>query len=142
MLSAQQVAQKWSTNTAGAGAAMKAGVMAVTQAPTQAAAAAIDRYQAGVLAAVSSGRMATALNAVSLTDWQNAMITKGISRVPQGVTAAMPKMQAFMDKWLPYQAQVQATVARMPKGSLADSQARAAMAISMNAAFSKRLAGS
>jgi hypothetical protein len=29
----------------------------------------------------------------------------------------------------------------MPKGTLADSQARAAMAISMNAAFSKRLPG-
>lgn len=142
MLSSADVAAKWVTNTSNAGAAMKAGVMAVTTAPTATAAQHLDRYQAGVLQAVSSGSMAAALNKVSLSDWQQAMVTKGIARVPQGVQAAKGKVQTFMDSWLPYQAQLQSRIAAMPKNSLADSQARANFAIQYNAAYSKRLAGS
>lgn len=142
MLSAAAVAAKWVQNTSGAANAMKAGVQAVTVSPTSVAAQHLDRYQAGVMQAVSSGKMAAALNAVSLADWQNAMLTKGISRVPQGVQAAQGKMQAFLDKWLPYQDGLRQRIASMPKGTLADSQARANFAIQYNAAFSKRLPGS
>jgi hypothetical protein len=86
--------------------------------------------------------MAAALQAVSLQDWQNAMNTKAVSRIPQGVQAAQGTFQSFMDKWLPYQQQLQARVATMPKGTVADSQARASFAIAYNAAYSKRLPGS
>ena len=142
MLSSADVASKWVQNTSNAGASMKAGVMAVTTAPTQTAAQHLDRYQAGVMNAVASGKMAAALNAVSLSDWQNSMITKGIARVPQGVQAAKNKFQSFMDQWLPFQQGLQSRIAQMPKGTLADSQARAAFAIQYNAGFSKRLPGS
>lgn len=142
MLSSAAVAAKWAQNTSGAAAAMKAGVMAVTTAPTATAAQHLDRYQQGVMNAVSSGKMAAALNAVSLQDWQQAMVTKGIARVPQGVQAAQPKFQSFMDSWLPYEQGLQQRMASMPKGTLADSTARAAFAIQYNAAYSKRLPGS
>ena len=142
MLSSADVAAKWVTNTSNAGAAMKAGVMAVTVAPTHTAALHLDRYQSGVMQAVSSGKMAAALNAVSLTDWQNAMVTKGIARVPQGVQAAKGKVQTFMDQWLPRMQDLKTRIANMAKGTLADSQARAAFAIQYNAGFSKRLPGS
>lgn len=142
MLSSAAVAAKWVRNTSGAAEAMKAGVMAVTTAPTATAAQHLDRYQAGVMAAVSSGKMAAALNRVSLQDWQTSMTTKGISRVPMGVQAAQGKFQTFMDAWLPYQQGLQQRIASMPKGTLADSQARANFAIQYNAAFSKRLPGS
>lgn len=142
MLSSADVAAKWVTNTSNSGAAMKAGVMAVQTAPTATAAQHLDRYQAGVMQAVSSGKMAAALNAVTLQDWQNAMVTKGIARVPQGVQAAKGKMQSFMDQWLPQMQNLKSRIAQMPKGTLADSQARAAFAIQFNAGFSKRLPGS
>jgi len=95
-----------------------------------------------VNAAVSSGKMAAALNAVSLQSWQQASINKGAPRIALGVQAAAPKFQAFMDKWLPYEQALQARIAAMPKGGLAESQARANAAIAYNAAYSKRLAGS
>jgi hypothetical protein len=142
MLTSQQVAAKWAANTSAASTSFKNGVQAVSVSPTAKAAQSLDRYQAGVLAAVSSGRMAAALNAVSLDDWKNSMLTKAAARIPQGVQAAVGKVTAFMDKWLPYQAQLQARIAAMPKGGVAEAQARASAAIAYNAAFSKRLPGS
>lgn len=142
MLTSQQVTDKWARNTAAATESLKAGVMAVTQSPMAKAAAAVDRYVAGVQQAASTGRWAAGLNGVSLQDWQNAMLTKGTARIGQGVTAAKPKFSAFMDKWLPYQQNLQNHVAGMSRGSVSDSQARSAYAIAYNAAFSKRLPGS
>lgn len=142
MLSSAQVAAKWVRNTSQATEALKAGVANVTTAPTASAAQALDRYLSGVQNAVSSGKMAAALNAVSLQDWQTAMTTKAVARIPAGVAAAQQKFTTFMDKWLPYQQQLSQRVAAMPKGSVADAQARSSYAIAYNAAFSKRLIGS
>lgn len=142
MLTSAQVTQKWQQNTSAAVQSYKDGVNAVTTSPTAAAAANIQNYLAGVNAAVSSGRMAAALNAVSLQAWQAAAVNKGAARIPLGVQSAAPKFQAFMDKWLPYEAALKARIAAMPKGGLAESQARANAAIAYNAAYSKRLAGS
>lgn len=142
MLTSAQVAQKWQRNTSAATEALKAGVANVTTAPTAAAAQAADRYLAGVQQSVSSGKYQQSLNAVSLQDWQNAMNTKAVARIPAGVAAAVPKFTAFMDKWLPYEQQLSQRIAAMPKGSVADAQARSAMAIAYNAAYSKRLPGS
>lgn len=142
MLTSQQVTQKWVQNTQNSQAALKAGVAAVTTAPTQTAASRLDKYLAGVQNAVNSGRMAAALQSVTLQDWQNAMNTKAAARIGPGVAAAAPKMQSFMDKWLPYEATMQAQVRAMPKNTLADSQQRSNFAIAYNAAYSKRLVGS
>ena len=142
MLSSQQVTAKWQQNTAGATQAYKDGINSVSVAPTATAAQHLDRYLNGVNAAVSSGKMAAALNAVSLQSWQQASINKGAPRIALGVQAAAQKFQAFMDKWLPYEQALQARIAAMPKGGLAESQARANAAIAYNAAYSKRLAGS
>lgn len=143
MLTSQQVAAKWSRNTAGATDSLKAGVASVTTAPTATAAQRLDKYLSGTANAVNSGRMAAALNAVSLADWQNAMNTKAVARIGQGVQASVGKFQSFMDKWLPYEQTLRDRVRSMPNdGTLASSQARAAFAIAYNAAFSHRLIGS
>lgn len=143
MLSSAQVAQKWQRNTAGATDSLKAGVAAVQTAPTAIAAQRLDKYLNGVTSAVTSGRMATALNNVSLSDWQNAMNTKAVARIGQGVQAAVGKVQSFMDKWLPLQQQLSDRVKSMPNdGTLASSIARSNFAIQFNAAYSKRLIGS
>lgn len=142
MLSPQQVAQKWANNTSTATQAFKDGVNSVQTAPTAAAAQAQDRYLSGVQQAVASGKWAAKLNAVTLDSWKQSMLMKGAARISGGVTAAIPAMTAFMTNWLPLQAQMSAAVARMPRGNLADSIARAQYAIQFNAAFSKRLPGS
>jgi hypothetical protein len=131
------IVDKWVRNTSNATEALKAGVQAVTESPTEAAARAADRYVMGVQNAVSSGAYAAGLRRVSLDDWKTAMLTKGAARISQGVTSARPKMVAFMEKWMPYQEELSRRVASMPKGTLADSKARADFAIEYNAAFKR-----
>lgn len=142
MLTSAQVAAKWSQNTSAAQQSYKDGVNAVQVAPTQVAAQHLDRYINGVNAAVSSGKMAAKLNAVTLDQWKTAAVNKGAPRIALGVQNAVGKFTTFMDKWLPYQEQLKAKIASMPKGGVAEAQARSAAAIAWNAAFSKRLPGS
>lgn len=111
MATPQQAAANWAAGMSGASTKLKAGVNAVTTAPTQLAAAAVDRQVAGVQHAAATGKTQRALQAVSLQQWQNAMITKGLPRIASGAQAAIPKMQQFMGQFLPFQA---ALVAQLP----------------------------
>jgi glycerol kinase len=142
MLTPQQGAAKWAANTSNAMQAFKDGVNSVTVSPMAKAAQALDRYLSGVQQAVSSGKMAAALNAGTVDTWKQAMLTKGAARISGGVQAATPKMVAFNTVWYPYEQALSDRIAGMPKGSVADSQARSNYAIAYNAAFSKRLPGS
>ena len=142
MLTPQQVAAKWASNTSNASQAFKDGVNGVTESPTARAAANSSAYLSGVQQAVASGRWQAALNAVPLDSWKASMLTKGAARISGGVQAAIPKMTAFMTNWLPYEQALKQRIASMPRGGLAESQARAAAAIAYNAAYSHRLAGS
>lgn len=108
---------------------MQNGANAVTVAPGQAAAAAAPKMLARVTAAIQSGKYAARVSSVSLPDWKNSYIQKGIPRVAQGAQQAQPKMQAFLQEFLPIAAQVSATVDGMPKNTIEDSVARAATAI-------------
>lgn len=136
MKNAADVANKWATNLASSTQAIQQGVQAVTTAPTQLAAQNLNAYLAGVNHAVSSGKMANALQKVSLPDWQNAMIQKGIPRIASGAQAAKPKMQQFMQSFLPYVAQgVQQLNSTTPRGSLQQNIQRAVQMMQWNAAF-------
>lgn len=98
---AASVAEKWKQRFSASGQQVLDGVNAVTTAPTQQAAAALPQYLAGVQAAVQSGRMERALNAVSLQDWQNSVKAKTLPRLISGATDGAPKMQKFMQDFLP-----------------------------------------
>jgi predicted transcriptional regulator len=104
---------------------MKAGINAVTVAPTQRAAARLDAYMAGVQRAVQSGKMADALNRVTLQDWQRAAIDKGINRVAGGAAAAKPKFQSFMNEFLPFLENARRELESMPRGGLEENIQRA-----------------
>lgn len=127
--SASQVAQKWASRLGAATQAVKDGVQSVTVSPTSKAASQASAYLNGVQEAVSSGKWQRGLNRVSLADWQNAMLNKGVNRIATGATAAIPKMEQFQSQWLPYMDQLKAKLNSMPRGDKAANQAR------MNAAF-------
>lgn len=92
-------ASNWATAMQSAGPAYTAGVNAVKVAPGQLAASAAPKWAAAVAAA--QPKYATNSAAVTLQQWQQAANDKGASRLAGGATAAQPKMQAFMTKFIP-----------------------------------------
>lgn len=137
-LNAATVAKKWADRTANSGEAMRAGVQAVTTAPTELAAQAKDKWQAGVQRAAMEGTFETGLRKVSLADWQKAMVDKGVANLGTGVRAAQGDVQSFMTEFLPYAQGVSDEIAAMPKNTLEDSKARAIAAIDKLSQFKRR----
>jgi hypothetical protein len=95
-----QVAAEWASRLGSATTKITAGVQNVNTAPGQLAARQKAVWAQQVVAAQDKWASRTA--AVSLPDWQNAMIQKGIPRIASGAQAAQPKMAAFMGQLLPF----------------------------------------
>ena len=117
----QQAAEKWASRTASATGDWERGVQNVTQAPGAAAAAAKDKWAAGVAAA--KDRFAANSQAVSLTEWKSRAVTKS-SRYSQGTEAAKPKMQTFLQTFLPAQEAITNSVRAMPSTTPEQREAR------------------
>lgn len=127
---AQQMADAWATGMASAGPAYTAGTSAVTESPMAKAAQNLDKYLANTSAAVSSGRMAAALNASTIQDWQGACRAKA-GNLGMGASLAKPK---FLRKAQGLQQTNQAirdAVSAMPKGGMANALARFQKAVTM-----------
>ena len=92
-------ASAWVSSMQTASTKYAAGVQAVKVAPGQLAAAAADTWANNV--AQSKPKFAKNSAAVSKESWQNSAVTKGAPRLASGATAAEPKMQAFMSKFIP-----------------------------------------
>lgn len=129
------VAQKWAQNLGASTDSIKNGVMAVTTAPGEAAARNADGYVAGVQR--SKDKWASRVRSVSLGSWQDSTINKGLPRVATGAQQAQPKMQAFMQEFLPHVERVAQQVRAMPKGGLENGIARATAQIRGNAQFKR-----
>jgi len=124
-VNSQQWLAKWSQNLNASGQYIKSGVQSVTTAPGQSAAAAQDRMLAGVTAAVQSGKWARNVSKVSLADWQNAMITKGIPRIAQGTAVAVQTKGPQIDTLLANVNSAAAVANALPKGGIEQGIARA-----------------
>lgn len=120
------IAEKWANRMGAASTEVQKGVMAVTTAPTQLAAAKEQKYLAGVQRAVTEGKYKRGLERVSLSDWQQSMIQKGIPRMAQGAQAGKPKVAAFMADMLPFQETLRSQLSAMPDNSLEENIARQA----------------
>ena len=129
------VAAKWARNLGGSTDSIRRGVQAVTQNPAERAIARSDAYLAGVQRAIAEGRYARGLRRTTLQSWQDSMINKGLPRVASGANAAMPKMEAFLNAFLPYMSGLQAKLANMPRGDLQTNIARMVATVEYAAAF-------
>jgi hypothetical protein len=131
----KQIASKWARNLQGAQGAIQEGVRSVTESPTEKAARRADAYVQGVQRAAADGKWQEALRSVSLEQWREAMLVKGVGRVGTGAQAAIPKVEAFLSEFLPHVEAGQRKLASMPRGDLSANIARAVAMIEHNAQF-------
>lgn len=110
-LSPQERAAKWGRNLVNAKPSIKAGVQGVTVAPTQKAAEAVDKYAAGCSRAVSEGTFVAGCQKVTLQQWKDLTINKGLNNLDAGVREAESKVAQFQAKADPYFARAKAAAA-------------------------------
>ena len=79
-----------------------------------------DRLRARILEAIDSGKWEKNLLSVSVEEWKNAVINKGIPRIAQGVNEAKPIMEDFFSQLLPYVENVRKEIAEMPDVTIDD----------------------
>jgi hypothetical protein len=119
-LNASQYVEKWGRNLKGAGTDIRNGVERVTVAPGQQAAQQADKMLAGIQRAIADGVWQRAVASVSLEDWKNATITKGIGRIAAGVDGAEQKQLQMAERLLAAVDTVKAQVDTMPDATLED----------------------
>src|SRR5487761_669192 len=124
---ADQIAANWASRLAASTQKITDGINGVTVAPGQK-----DVWLQNTQAA--QAKWARNVAAVSLSDWQQMTVSKGVPRIASGAQAAQPKFQAFMSKYLPY---VQSGKASLPpRGTLDQNINRAVAMMRHNAKFS------
>lgn len=114
------VADRWVQRLSGATQKMTDSVRALTVSPTQQAAAAVQVWQQRVADPLTAQKFQRSLQRVSLADWQQAFINKGIGRIATGAQNAHDKFQAFLTAFLPFVDNVANQVRTMPKVTLED----------------------
>jgi hypothetical protein len=125
-------AAKWVAGMGSANQTMQQGAQAVTESPGALAARRSDAYLAGVQANVEKFKRNA--QAVSVEDWRQAYLTKGLPRVASGAAASQQKFATIMDELIRYMK----GAALPPRGTSAQQNAQRAVAqILHNANFRK-----
>lgn len=137
MASASEISDKWEQSMRTAEQAYRRGIERTDVNPMEEAAKNVDGYRQGVLDAVDSGRYQAGLRRVTKQEWQDKALKLGASRLASGATLAKPKMQAFLDKFLPHLKSVTDRVRQMPKVTLQDRIARAVAQMEGTATFKR-----
>lgn len=136
-VTSEQFATKWAGRLSGATVEITNGVNSVSIAPSVKAIAKQDKMKANIIKSIDDGTWKTNLGKVTLEDWKDKMVNKGIPRISQGANDAKGKMQAFGEKLLPFQAGLQNTIKGMPDLNLSDSINRAVAWINGMSKFKK-----
>lgn len=121
----QQAAAKWQSRLKGAQTEIRQGVEAVTDSPTEKAAAKADKWLNGVQEAHASGKFVDRLRGVTLQDWKDKTINVGLGRIAAGVDAAVGDVQDFYQELFSFEANLQSQIESMPDTNLQDSINRA-----------------
>lgn len=96
----QTTANDWANRLAASTQKITDGINSVTQAPGQKAAAQADVWVQNTTAARPKWQRRVA--AVTLQEWQQAAITKGVSRIGPGAQASVGKFADFMGQLQPH----------------------------------------
>lgn len=103
---------------------MRAGARRVTVAPSASAIKAKAKMLQNLVASIEDGTWEKELGKITLTDWQDAFIDKGVNRVAAGIDGAEEKVKEFAS-WLNGRIDSgQAIIDKMPDLTLEDSIAR------------------
>lgn len=132
-----EVAEKYSRRASAATPDYQAGIESVTEAPTAKAAKKVDKMRQNFNAAIDSGKVKRGLERVTLGEWKDAALTKGVNRYASGVLAAQGKVESFMSEFLPHLDKVAATVGAMPDLTLQDNINRMVKHVTMVADFKR-----
>jgi hypothetical protein len=123
-LTPEQAAAKLIRNAKSAASTMAEQVDKVTVAPSQQAVAKQEKMLRNLMEAIQSGKWAESLGSVTLEDWKEAMKTKGIPRIAQGLDASESKLVDFYAELFPYQEGIQRELAEMPDLTFEDALSR------------------
>jgi hypothetical protein len=115
-------AARWATGLSQSTQKIQEGINRVTVAPGQKAAANKQGYLNGVND--NAAKWATNTARVSLGEWQQAFLNKGVPRVAQGAQASQQKMADRLTPVFAYMQTVLATVDNMPNDTPAARDAR------------------
>ncbi len=137
-MTAEQFQEKHARRLKAATQDMEEGVRRVTVAPTLKAAQSMQKLRTNLLKAIDSGKMERRLKAVSLQDWQDKMITKGIGRVASGIDGAKDKTIAFAAQLLPAIDRAKANLDKMPSVTLQDNIGRMVAFVTEMSKFEKK----
>ena len=113
-LTPQEAQVKYAKNLKNASADITAGVKRVAVPPGQQAAAKSDKMRANLIAAIDSGKWKQRVASVSLQEWQDKMLNKGVQRIAAGVDGAAQKSVDFFSQLFPFQEQLQGQIKSMP----------------------------
>lgn len=133
-----EAAQKHARNLKQSTPDIQRGVERVTVAPGQLAAAQVDKMRTNINKSLDDGTWARRVSSVTVDEWKDDMIKKGIPRIAAGVEAAIPKTTEFFSQFLPHLEKVQAVVQAMPSVTLEDGINRAVANIRGNAEFVRK----
>lgn len=125
-LTPEEYAEKQATRLKAAAEDIRRGLSRVQQAPGELAVRKQDKLLAKFQESVSSGRWAAATRSVSLGEWQELAIQKGVPRIAAGIDAARPKQVAMAQRLLAAVDQAAAKARSLPDATLEDSINRAA----------------
>lgn len=119
-LTPQEYAEKWGRRMKGSTEDIRRGVEKVSEAPGQAAARQADVMLQNLTRSIQDGTWARQVGRVSLQEWKEKTLSKGVNRIAAGVDAAMPRQVAMAQDLLAAVDSVAEEVRRMPKGTLED----------------------
>jgi len=120
-LTPKEVQEKHARRLKAAVPDMQVGVERVTESPTLKAAAAADKMLHNLTKSVQDGKWQAGLKRVTLEEWKQKMINKGIGRVATGIDEAADKVEAFYGQLLPHIDKGLAALDKMPDVTLEDS---------------------
>lgn len=114
----RDIADKYIRNLTNATEDMRKGVENTLVNPAELAIKAIPKMKQNLVKAIDSGKVERGLRRVSLEDWKQSMLNKGIDRVAQGAEGAREKLVDFHTDLQAHQNKLDAKLAAMPKVTL------------------------